>query len=214
MLAKFLVAGLVIFEMLGFSILKLKSLQDSEMKRIKIVTMSHIPPLLQHYDHNANRSPKKILWKPDNCLSPCRGRTCSASSSDDCTASAEDGPEKETGFNVRHQVSETIQQCLEPWCDLRFWYSVLSFWSLRQDFHLTQIVEQWPVIAWENGKIFTDFLSCPPRTRPPTKKMQGNKYHKTKISNGTVTKDVPLVLFSLCAFLLTVFVLCVLLYLL
>jgi len=60
MLAKLLVAGLVIFEMLGVSILKLKSLQDSEMKRIKIVAMSHIPPLLQHYDLNANRSPKKF----------------------------------------------------------------------------------------------------------------------------------------------------------
>jgi hypothetical protein len=61
MLAKLLVAGLVIFEILGVAILKLKSLQASDMNKIKIIRKSHIPPLLQHYNHNANRSPKKVL---------------------------------------------------------------------------------------------------------------------------------------------------------
>jgi hypothetical protein len=105
---------------------------------------------------------------------------------------------------VRHQVSQTIQQCLEPWSDLRFWYSVLSFWSFRQDYHLTQIVQQWPVIAWENGKVFPNFLSCPPRTRPPIKQVRGNKYHRLKF---------PMALFKRCSlgvvFLMCIFVNCI-----
>jgi len=178
--AKLLVCGLVILKMLGVATSNLKPLQASDTNRIKIVRTSHIPSLLQHYNHKANRSPKKVPWKPDNRLSPRRCRTCSTGSSDDRTAGTEDGPEKEAGFNMRHQVPQTVQQCLEPRSDLRFWYRVLLFRSFGQDFHLTQVVEQRCVIAWENGKVFTDFLSCPPRTGPPAKQVHGNEYHTLK----------------------------------
>lgn len=136
-----LLDGNTMFLLLGLTISR-RSWVSLQIKTVKLSKMSHQATIPQYYDQSVNRSLKKSPRKPeDNCLSPCYCTTCGSRSSDDCTSRTEDRPEEEAGFNMRYQISKTIQQRLEPGRYLWCWYRVLSFWSSTYDFYVTQEVK-------------------------------------------------------------------------